>query len=76
MKGDDADHDDDSEREEVADDERGNIVRRPYVFFVHDCNKLSLYRIICLTTESRVYFCQSFSQSFLMKKTALLVITF
>lgn len=45
MKGDDAYTGDDNEREEVADDERDTIFRKPCVF-VHDCNKLSLYRLL------------------------------
>lgn len=42
--------DGDYEKEEVADDDRGDHVRWSCVF-VHDCNKLSHYRLLCLTAE-------------------------
>lgn len=52
--------DGDCEKEEVADDDRGDHVRWSCVF-VHDCNKLSHYRLLCLTAESYTLSCQSFS---------------
>lgn len=51
LRGDDADYDDNAEREEAADEDSDSAVREP-CFFFHNCNKLFLQKLACITTES------------------------